>query len=91
MPSLAGMDGHPFRWGRALLWALSWGIGAALGVALGAYLTVVGETGAPGIEGIDPGTDLILLPVITLAVVTAAHLTLQIVRARVRGRRRPVS
>ncbi len=63
-----------FRLGRAVVWASSWALGAALGVAGGAYLTVVGQAGAPGVTAIEPGTDLLLLPALAFATVFVVHL-----------------
>ncbi len=51
-----------FSWSGALFRAATWGVGVAAGVALGSWLTVVGGAGAPGLESIDPGTDLLMLP-----------------------------
>lgn len=72
---------------RALLRALPWALGAALGVAAGAYLTAVSGAGAPGAEGIEPGTDLVALPALAFAAMLVAHLALQAVATAVRRRR----
>lgn len=73
---------HP---GDALFWAVSWGLGAALGVGLGGWLTLVGGAGAPGAGGLEPGSDLVALPLAAFGVVTAVHLGGQAVSAFVRG------
>ncbi|MCK8114379.1 hypothetical protein [Anaerosoma tenue] len=73
---------HP---GDALFWAVSWGLGAALGVGLGGWLTLVGGAGAPGTGGLEPGSDLVALPLAAFGVVTAVHLGGQVVAAFVRG------
>ena len=86
MPKLVAKGGRPFRAGRTVLWATSWGLGAGLGVAAGAWLTVVGEASAPGIEAIDPGVDLLALPAASFLTVSLAHLAGQWVAALVRGR-----
>ena len=82
--ALLAKGGSPFSWGRAALWATSWGIGAGIGVAAGAWLTVVGEAGAPGVESIDPGSDLFLLPMAVFGAVAVVHLLGQVVAAAVR-------
>lgn len=85
---LVRRDGSPFRVGATLAWAFSWGIGVGVGVALGAWLTVVGQAGAPGVEALEPGADLLLLPVMAFAAVSAVHLVFQVAVAALRGRRR---
>jgi hypothetical protein len=70
-----------------VLWSLSWGLGAGLGVAAGAWLTVVGQAGAPGVESLDPGSELLALPAIVFGVVFATHLLWQVVLALYRGLR----
>ena len=82
---LLARGGDPFSWGKALLWASSWGLGTGLGVAGGAWLTVVGESGAPGVEAIDPGSEFVLLPLAALGAVTVIHLATQVLAAWVRG------
>ena len=73
---------------RALLHALPWALGAALGVAAGAYLTAVSGAGAPGAEGIEATTDLVLLPALAFFAMFAAHLLFQGVLAGLRRMRR---
>jgi len=73
-----------FRLGSALLWASSWAFGAAMGVALGGWLTAVGGSGAPGIEGIQPVTDLVLLPAVAFGAVFLVNLGFQVLVAIVR-------
>ncbi|GAB4273610.1 MAG: hypothetical protein Kow0056_00850 [Coriobacteriia bacterium] len=69
--------------------SLAWGIGAGLGVATGAWLTVVGEAGAPGVESLDLSSDVIGLPLAAAAIVTAAHfLGTAAARRVMRGRER---
>ena len=87
MTALRAKGGAPFRWGRAVMWAVSWGVGSALGIGVGAWLTVVGEAGAPGIESIDPGTELLALPVAAFAVVFSVHVLAQVIAAAIRGAR----
>jgi hypothetical protein len=82
-----GKDGKPIRWGLALLWSASWGLGAGLGVAAGAWLTVVGQAGAPGVESLDAGSELLALPALVFGAVLAAHLAWQVVVASLRGAR----
>ena len=84
---LRGRDGERLRLSEALSWSVSWGVGAGLGVALGGWLTVVGGSGAPGTGGLEMGTDLVLLPLATLAVVTTLHLVGQLIASALRGRR----
>ena len=91
MVKLVARGGQSYRAGRAVLWAFSWGLGAAIGVAAGAWLTVVGEASAPGIEAIDPGVDLIALPAAAFATVFVIHLFAQAIAALVRGRRLPTA
>lgn len=72
--------------GEALFWSASWGAGAAIGVALGGWLTLVGGSGAPGAEGLDPVVDLGLLPLGAFGFVMLVHLLGQLVAAALRGR-----
>lgn len=83
---LRGRDGERFRLAEALFWSASWGLGAALGVALGGWLTLVGGSGAPGAEGLEPLVDLGLLPAGAFVVVVVVHLAGQLVAAVLRGR-----
>ncbi len=71
---------------EAAFWAASWGLGAAIGVALGGWLTLVGGSGAPGVEGLDPAVDLGLLPLGAFGAVMLVHLLGQVVAAALRGR-----
>lgn len=71
---------------EALFWAATWGLGAAVGVALGGWLTLVGGSGAPGAEGLDPVVDLGLLPLGAFGAVFLMHLLGQLVAAALRGR-----
>jgi hypothetical protein len=87
MARLVQKGGRPLTAGRAFAMSFAWGLGAAIGVALGAWLTLVGEAGAPGIEGLDTGTDVFVVPLAAFAVVFVAHLGLQVTIAWVRGRR----
>lgn len=87
MARLLAKDGTQLRWGAAIGWALSWGVGAAIGIAAGAWLTVVGEAGAPGVESLDPTSDLVMLPLAALVVVSLVHLAVQAGAAKVRGMR----
>ncbi len=80
------MGASEFRMGRAALWAMTWALGAALGVALGGWLTVVGGVGAPGVDAIDLGTDVFLLPALSGLVVFVVHLGGQIIIASLRSR-----
>lgn len=75
-----------FRLAEALFWSSSWGLGAAVGVALGGWLTLVGGSGAPGAEGLDPAVDLVLLPLGAFAAVLVLHLAGQVIAASMRGR-----
>lgn len=75
-----------FRIAEALFWSFSWGLGAAIGVALGGWLTLVGGSGAPGAEGLDPLVDLGLLPLGAFVAVALVHLAGQLVAAGLRGR-----
>ncbi len=83
---LLDRHGERFRLAEALFWSASWGLGAALGVALGGWLTLVGGSGAPGAEGLDPVIDLGVLPLGAFAVVTLGHLVGQFIVAALRGR-----
>jgi len=80
------VEASEFRMGRAALWAMTWALGAAMGVALGGWLTVVGGVGAPGIEALDLGTDVFLLPALSGLVVFVVHLGGQIIVASLRSR-----
>jgi hypothetical protein len=84
---LVQKGGRPLTAGRAVAFSAAWGLGAAVGVALGAWLTLVGQAGAPGVEGLDPGTDLVVVPLAAFAIVFVAHLGLQLTVAWMRGRR----
>jgi hypothetical protein len=79
-------EGGRLRAGQALFWSLTWGVGVMIGVALGGWLTLVGGSGAPGIEGLDPISDLVVLPVLAGAGVAVVHLSGQLVAAALRGR-----
>lgn len=87
MTALRARDGSAFSWGRTLLWSSSWALGTAAGVALGAWLTVVGEAGAPGAAAIDPGIDFLALPLGAAGAVFIVHLAVQLVVASWRGTR----
>lgn len=87
MSRLAARDRSPLRWGRTLLLSVSWGIGAGAGVALGAVLTAVSGAGAPGLSGLDAGTDLTVAPWIVGGAVFVLHLTWTLLVALVRGHR----
>lgn len=84
---LVARSGAPFSLRRALAWAVTWAIGAGIGVALGGWLTLIGGSGAPGVEALNPWSDLVLLPLAAFAVVLVVHLVGQLVSAVVRGRR----
>jgi len=87
MARLVQKGGRPLTAGRAFAMSFAWGLGAAIGVALGAWLTLVGEAGAPGVAGLDTGTDLFTVPLAAFAVVFVAHLAIQVTIAWARGRR----
>lgn len=87
MPRLGARDGSRLGWGRVLVLSASWGIGAGAGVALGAVLTSVSGAGAPGLSGLDPGTDLTVAPWIVGGAVFVIHLAWSLIFALVRGRR----
>ena len=74
MPRPAARDGSPLRWGRTLLLSAAWGVGAGGGVALGAVLTAVSGAGAPGLSGLDAGTDLTVAPWVVGGAVFVLHL-----------------
>lgn len=84
---LPGKEQGRFALGEALFWSVSWGLGCGLGVALGAWLTAVGGAGAPGTAGLQPISDLVVLPGVVFVAVTALQLA---VRAGVAALRRPV-
>lgn len=83
---LLNRKGERFRIAEALLWSVSWGLGAAIGVALGGWLTLVGGAGAPGASGLDPVSDLVVLPGAAFVVVVALQLVVRIAAAALRGR-----
>ena len=83
---LVGRDGRRLRVGDALFWACAWGVGVALGVALGGWLTLVGGSGAPGAEGLDAVSDLVVLPLAAAGATIIVHLLGQVVASAVRGR-----
>lgn len=80
-------DNEPFRIAEALAWSATWGMGVALGVAAGGWLTVVGGSGAPGAEGLQPVSDLVVLPAMAFAIVVAAQMVVRVAVAALRGRR----
>lgn len=80
-------DGSDLRVGRALVLSAAWGAGAGVGVALGAVLTAMGGAGAPGLSGLEAGTDLVVVPWVVGAVVAAGHLGGTLLLGSVRGRR----
>ncbi len=84
---LVSRDGTRFSWRVAVFWASTWAIGAAIGAAIGGYLTLVSGSGAPGVQDIDPLTDLVVLPLAAFGAVFVTHLGLQTVAAAMRGRR----
>ncbi|MDA3935623.1 MAG: hypothetical protein PF636_01975 [Actinomycetota bacterium] len=75
-----------FGMGRAIFWSATWALGAALGVALGGWLTAVGGVGAPGVEAMDLGTDVLLLPSLSGLTVLVVHFGGQIIFASFRSR-----
>ena len=77
---------EPLRMAEALVWSVSWGAGAAIGVALGGWLTLVGGSGAPGATGLDPVSDLVVLPAAAFGSVVLVHIVGQLVVAALRGR-----
>ena len=83
---LTGPGGMAFSLSRAALFSASWGLGAAIGVALGGWLTLVGGAGAPGAAGLDPVSDLIVVPVAAFDAVVLVHLAGQLIVALLRGR-----
>jgi len=83
---LLSRTGERFRIGEALLWSASWGLGAAIGVALGGWLTLVGGAGAPGTSGLDPVSDLVVLPGVAFVVVVLLQLVVRVAAAAIRGR-----
>lgn len=83
---LAERGGGPFSPGRAAVFSVAWGLGAGIGVAAGAFLTVVGEAGAPGMDSLDFGSDIIALPLAVAVGVGALHAALQLGVAAARGR-----
>jgi hypothetical protein len=84
---LAARDGSDLRVGRAVLLSVAWGAGAAAGVALGAVLTAMGGAGAPGLSGLQAGSDLVVVPWIVGGVVAVGHLAGTLLLGVVRGRR----
>lgn len=70
----------------AVGWSLSWALGVGLGVALGGWLTLVGGAGAPGAAGLDPLSDLVVLPGAAFLAMFVVQLAVRLV---VRARRRP--
>jgi len=85
---LTGHGGTVFSISRAVIFSASWGLGAAIGVALGGWLTLVGGAGAPGAAGLDPVSDLVVVPLAAFGVVALVHLAGQLVAALLRGRSR---
>lgn len=77
--------GTRFRLPAALLWSFTWAFGVAVGVALGGWLTLVGGSGAPGAEGLDPLVDLIVLPGAAFAVMLTVQLAVRMSVAGFRG------
>lgn len=82
---LAGPGETAFSVPRAVLYSASWGLGAAIGVALGGWLTLVGGAGAPGAAGIDPVSDLVVVPLAAFGIVGGVHLSAQLITALLRG------
>lgn len=87
MTRLAARDGSDLRVGRALVLSGAWGAGAAAGVAFGAVLTALGGAGAPGLSGLDAGSDLVVTPWVVGAAVVVGHLGWTLLLGLVRGRR----
>lgn len=83
---LVGRTGQRFVFGEAVLMAASWAVGGAIGVALGGWLTLTGGAGAPGATGLDPASDLVIVPGVTFAAVMLVHLGGQVIAAALRGR-----
>lgn len=78
--------GDRFRLSRALGWSFTWALGVAIGVALGGWLTLVGGSGAPGAEALDPLVDLVVLPGAAFAAVFIVQLIVRAAVAAARGR-----
>lgn len=83
---LVARNQERFRLAEALLLSVSWGVGVAAGVALGGWLTLVGGAGAPGTGGLDPISDLVVLPGAAFLVVVAVQLVVRVSAAALRGR-----
>lgn len=83
---LADRAGERFSLPHALLWSATWALGVAIGVALGGWLTLVGGSGAPGAEALDPVTDLIVLPGVAFAAMLVVQVLVRVSLAAVRGR-----
>lgn len=83
---LVRRSGERFGLAKALLWSMTWGAGVSIGVALGGWLTLVGGAGAPGTSGLDPVSDLLVLPGIVFVVVVVLQLIVRVLAAALRGR-----
>ncbi len=70
--------------GSRVFWASTWAVGVALGTAAGAWLSVVGASGAPGAQGLDVVSELLVVPALAGILVFLGYLAL----AYVAGRRR---
>lgn len=70
--------------GSRVFWASTWAVGVALGTAAGAWLSVVGASGAPGAQGLDVVSELLVTPALAGTLVFLGYLTL----AGIAGRRR---
>ncbi len=73
--------------GRLVLRAIPWGLGAGVGVALGGWLTAVGGVGAPGVQSLEPGVDLFVLPIVGGLLVVIGHIAVDALAQFVRARR----
>ena len=83
---LTDSAGERYSLPRALLWSFTWAFGVALGVALGGWLTLVGGSGAPGAEALDPIADLVVLPGAAFITMLVVQLLARISIAAARGR-----
>lgn len=81
-----GSTGEAHSRSRALLWSFTWALGVAIGVALGGWLTLVGGSGAPGAEALDPLVDLVVLPGAAFIAMFVVQLVVRVSAAAARRR-----
>lgn len=73
--------------GRAAADGAAWGVGVAIGVAVATWVTAAWGTGAPGPASLDPGSDLLAVPVAAGLVVGVVVFAISFIVGRVSASR----